>query len=88
MIGCGVSSLTASTLVSRGYTSPEEVIDNMNIDALSDPFLIKDMEAAADTINNAIDEGLSICVFGDYDCDGIMGTAILYSYLAEAGMYV
>ena len=88
MIGCGVSSLTAATLVSRGYTSPEEVIDNMNIDALSDPFLIKDMEAAADTINNAIDEGLSICVFGDYDCDGIMATAILYSYLAEAGANV
>lgn len=85
MLGCGVSSLTAATLISKGYSSPEEVITSMNMDSLSDPFLIKDMKEAADTINSAIDEGQRICVFGDYDCDGIMATAILYSYLAEVG---
>lgn len=85
MLGCGVTSLTAAALAAKGYSSPDSVMDNLNTDGLSDPFLIKDMQQAADTINAAIDEGLRICVYGDYDCDGIMATAILYSYLAETG---
>ena len=85
MLGCGVTSLTAAALASKGYTSPEHVVRDLNTDSLSDPFLIKDMQEAADAINSAIDEGQRICVYGDYDCDGIMATAILFSYLQEAG---
>ncbi len=85
MTECGVTSLTAAALVSRGYSSSEEVFSKLQTDELSDPFLIKDMQVAADTINNAIDEGLRICIYGDYDCDGIMATAILYSFMLEAG---
>lgn len=84
-IKCGVSTLTASVLASRGYSSPEEVMAKLNSDELSDPFLLTDMELAADTINNAIDEGTKICIYGDYDCDGIMSAVMLYSYLLEAG---
>ena len=82
---CGITPLAAAVLVSRGFTSPETVGDKYNTDMLSDPFLIRDMQQAADTINNAIDEGQRICVYGDYDCDGIMATVILYSYLSECG---
>jgi single-stranded-DNA-specific exonuclease len=52
---------------------------------LSDPFLLRDMGKAVDVINEAIDEGLKICVYGDYDCDGICSAAILYRYLEAAG---
>ena len=48
-------------------------------------FLIRDMQAAADCLNAAIDSGEKICVYGDYDCDGVMATVILYSYLMELG---
>ena len=85
MLGCGVSSLAASALAAKGYSSPESVAERMNTDELSDPFLIKDMQEAADTINSAIENGEKICIYGDYDCDGIMSTVILYSYLMEAG---
>ena len=85
VLGCQVSPLTASALVSKGYTSPEKVAEKLNIDGLSDPFLIKDMDKAAETINTAIDAEEKICVYGDYDCDGIMSTVILFSYLFEAG---
>lgn len=85
MMSCGVSSLAAAALAAKGYSSPEAVMESLNTDELSDPFLIKDMQAAADAINNAIDSGQRICVYGDYDCDGIMSTVILYSYLLEAG---
>ena len=48
---------------------------------LSDPFLIRDMREASEAILSAVDEGRRICVYGDYDCDGITATAVLYSYL-------
>ena len=82
---CGITSLTASVLAARGYSSPETVIEKLNTDQLSAPFLIKDMQTAVDIINNAIESGEPICVYGDYDCDGIMATTILYSYLFESG---
>ncbi|WP_019678397.1 single-stranded-DNA-specific exonuclease RecJ [Ruminococcus flavefaciens] len=85
MLGCGVSSLAAAVLAAKGYSSPDSVIKSLNADELSDPFLIKDMQEAADTINSAIDNGERICIYGDYDCDGIMSTVILYSYMLEAG---
>lgn len=82
---CGISSLTASVLASKGYSSSDSVMDSLEMRELSDPFLIKDMKEAADTINSAIDNNERICVYGDYDCDGIMSTVIMYSYLTEAG---
>ena len=85
MLGCGVSSLAASALAAKGYSSPESVAESLNTDELSDPFLIKDMQEATDTINSAIENGERICIYGDYDCDGVMSTVILYSYLMEAG---
>ncbi len=84
-IKCGISSLAAAVLASRGFSSPDQVMSVLNSSELSDPFLITDMEIAADTINDAIDNGLKICVYGDYDCDGIMSTVMLYSYLLETG---
>ncbi len=82
---CGISTLTAAVLASRGYTSLEDVIGNFETEELSDPFLLKDMQIASDVINEAIDSGAKICVYGDYDCDGIMSTVMLYSYLTETG---
>ncbi len=83
--GCSITPLAASVLVSRGFTSPEDVTKKYNTDMLSDPFLIRDMKQAADVINTAIDEEQRICVYGDYDCDGVAATVILCSYLSECG---
>ena len=85
VFGCQVNPLTAAALAAKGYTTPESVAAELNVSELSDPFLIKDMDKAADTINTAIENGEKICVYGDYDCDGIMSAVILFSYLFEAG---
>lgn len=85
MTECGISSLTASVLASKGYSSSDSVMDSLEMRELSDPLLIKDMKKAVDTITSAIDNDERICVYGDYDCDGIMSTVILYSYLNETG---
>lgn len=85
MLGCGVTSLTAAALAAKGYSSPDSVMEKLQTDSLSDPFLIKDMDIAAEVVNSAVDEGGRICIYGDYDCDGVTATAILYTYLSEIG---
>ncbi|MDE6764183.1 MAG: single-stranded-DNA-specific exonuclease RecJ [Oscillospiraceae bacterium] len=90
----GLSGICAEVLVSRGIDSMEKAVSFFNADnnndedkgeMLSDPFLVKDMREAADTILAAVDSGKKICVYGDYDCDGITATALLYSYIECIG---
>ncbi len=81
----GLSGICAEVLVSRGIDTVEKARDFFGGGELSDPFLIKDMREAADTVLAAVDEGKKICVYGDYDCDGITATAVLYSYLECIG---
>ena len=49
------------------------------------PFNFADMEEAAFTIGDAVDYGEKICIYGDYDCDGVTSTALLLSYLKSEG---
>ena len=83
--GSDLSRLCCMTLVSSGCISLEQAKQRIGCDSLSDPSLISDMQEAADLLLSAIDEGKRICVYGDYDCDGVMATVILYSYLFETG---
>ncbi|MGN0629989.1 MAG: single-stranded-DNA-specific exonuclease RecJ [Ruminococcus sp.] len=80
-----ISMLCAEVLTSRGINSLEEAAGLLNCDGLSDPFMLQDMQIAADVINEAVESGVPICIYGDYDCDGVMATVILYSYLMELG---
>lgn len=52
---------------------------------LPDPFTLPDMEAAVDRILRAVERREKIVIFGDYDVDGISGTAQLCAYLREIG---
>lgn len=85
----GLTRLCAGVLAARGIDTIEKAARFFNQsggdEILSSPFLIKDMQEAAETIQNAVDEGKRICVYGDYDCDGITATALLYSYLECIG---
>ena len=75
-------TLTAVLLAIRGITEREDIEKFFSQDfELSDPFEIKDMDKAVERIKKAVTTGEKICVYGDYDCDGITSTAILYLYL-------
>ena len=50
--------------------------------------LYVDMDKAVSRIRTAMDRGETICVFGDYDTDGVAAAAILYHSLWEAGAKV
>ncbi|MBQ5815950.1 MAG: single-stranded-DNA-specific exonuclease RecJ, partial [Oscillospiraceae bacterium] len=80
-------SLAAKTLSARRETLSESEIFSKT-DSIYSPFDLKDMDKAADRINEAIDNGEKITVYGDYDADGVTATVILYSYLEAMGAEV
>lgn len=83
---CGIPAIVAMLLSIRGVDAYEEVqgflYDN---DELEDPFLMIDMDKATDRIFKALEDNESICVYGDYDADGVTSTALLYDYLSSLG---
>jgi len=82
----GVSSLTASVLVRRGYRRVEEARAFLDgADPGHDPFLLGDMEAACERIRAAVVAKKRICIHGDYDADGICATALALLVLRELG---
>ena len=48
-----------------------------------DPFLMKGMSEAADLVSQYIREGKKICIYGDYDADGITSVSLLYEFLSD-----
>lgn len=77
--------MLADILTRRGIVSMELAREYFGCLELSDPFLMSDMRAAVEVIDNALNEDKKITVFGDYDCDGTAAAAILYNYLEAQG---
>lgn len=78
--------IIAMLLQIRNIRSAEEIEDFLyNESQINSPFEIKDMDKAVTRIKRAIDSGELICVYGDYDADGVTSTALLYSYLEAVG---
>ena len=83
------NALLAGILAARGITDPAEALTLLaGEEELSDPALLTDMDAACQRIWQAIDNGETIAVFGDYDVDGVTATALLYQHLKGMGANV
>ena len=80
-------------LEQRGLHDAEAVERFLNprLRDLSDPFLIPEMKQGVERVFEAVDRGEHICVFGDYDVDGITSIAltrrILEAYGAKPALY-
>jgi single-stranded-DNA-specific exonuclease len=72
-------------LKKRGIESDEDIEEFISDkpQRMYDPFLLPDMEAGVDLIMSSIKAGEKICIFGDYDADGVTSTAILYTVLTK-----
>ena len=82
----GISDVTASVLVRRGYPDPDDARRFLDGEQPPhDPFLLGDMEAACAQLRAAVEQGRRICVHGDYDVDGIAATTLALLLLRELG---
>lgn len=55
---------------------------------LSDPFLIPDMRPAVERILRAVDEKQRICIYGDYDVDGVSSITLMRRILLAYGLEI
>jgi len=81
----GLPSLVARILISRGIESPEEAEKFLYPDLrdLSDPFLLPDMDLAVGRVIRALMNKERICIYSDYDADGVTSAAIMLNFLKE-----
>ena len=84
----GFSPFICKILAGRGIFTRDEADAFFNSEELSDPFLMADMEKAVETIREFVESGEKITIYGDYDCDGITSTYILFDYLRALGAEV
>lgn len=86
---CDIDAFTAMIAASRGFTDAAELEQLLCEEPLlCDPHELIDIEKAADALNTAIAADELIAIFGDYDCDGVTATAIMYDYLTSRGARV
>ena len=73
-------------LIARGIEDIDSFIQPPSWSDLPDPVSIPGMIGAIDRVLAAVRDRQRIAIFGDYDCDGILGTHILRSVLASLGV--
>ncbi len=83
----GVTITVADVLTRSGRTADEATRRWLEprLAHLTAPDAMADRDLAADRIASAIRSGERICVFGDYDCDGITSAAVLTSAVRALG---
>ena len=82
-----ISELTARALLRRGVKSREDARRFLHPDEilLYDPYLLPDMEKAVARIRAALEKKEKICVYGDYDADGVCSCTMLVGRLLKMG---
>lgn len=79
--------LLVQVLYNRGLRTAAEISAFLRgADAVQEnPYKLRDMTPAVARIVDAIDRGETICVYGDFDADGVTATTLLVSALQAAG---
>lgn len=79
--------LLLQVLYNRGLRQGDEIRDFLGRDdaVVENPYRLPDMEAAVARLLAAIERKETICVYGDFDADGVAATALLVSALQLAG---
>ena len=85
-----IHPIISQHLKAQGVISREAQLRFLNpvLSELPSPFLMKDMERAVELIVKAMHRKTRIVIWGDYDVDGICGTALLVLFLRAYGVAV
>lgn len=80
-----VSEITARLLINRNINTfyDAEIFMNPDIKYLHNPYEMKDIMKAVYRTEKALKEKEKICIYGDYDVDGITSVAMLYRFLKK-----
>ncbi len=81
----GISPILAQLLIARGINteSAAKRFFRPQLSDLINPFLMQDMDAAVDRLNDAMGRKERILVYGDYDVDGCTAVALVYKFLRQ-----
>src|SRR4051812_28287057 len=79
----GVSRVLAELLWRAGHREVASATQFLQpvLASLNDPFLLRNLDAAAARLCRAIAQREDVVVLGDYDVDGVSSTALLVSIL-------
>jgi single-stranded-DNA-specific exonuclease len=79
----GLHPLIRGVLARRGVTEPQDIEEFLSEKPKRtyDPFLLLNMEAGVDFVLSAVKRRRRICVYGDYDADGVASAALLVQVL-------
>lgn len=90
-----ISPAILQLLYNRGLTNGQDIDDFFYSDYRQDkfsPFIFSQIEEATASIIKHIKKGDKICVYGDYDADGVTSSALLYEILqimhAQVDIYI
>ncbi len=83
----GRSELFSVLLYNRGYRTADDATHFLRFEEtdLHDPFMLADMDKAVVRVFDALERGEKICIYGDYDVDGVTSVSMLYLYLRGLG---
>ncbi len=79
------SELLEKMLAKRGIITEQdrETFLNPKYENMYDPYLMHDMQKTVDRILKAIENNERICIYSDYDADGIPGAVILHDFFKK-----
>lgn len=80
--------LVTQILMNRGISTSEAIksLLKSSLRELPDPTLLPDYQQARDAIFRARDQKYPVIIYGDYDADGLCGTALLVRLLEHIGV--
>jgi len=84
----GIKHIIAEILYRRGYKTVDLASDFLNpsISRIEDPFLMPHMAEAVSILSQVVAKKGKICIFGDYDVDGITSSVLLGRVLSSMGV--
>ncbi len=84
----GIPDLAARLLCARGVIDLDKAHKFLypKLEDLSDPFLLPDIEQGIRRTTEAIQKQENICLYGDYDADGVTSVAILSNFFRRIGI--
>jgi len=79
------SPVLQSVLFQRGIKTKDEAETYLSRDKnlQHNPALLSNIDTAGNLVKSAVENQKSICIYGDYDADGVTGTALLVSIFRQ-----